>query len=78
MAKKLFGKHIEPKCAYCAMGVLTDDKKTMLCERKGFTTPDASCRKFVYDPMKRVPTVSAPPLPEFEDADFSLNLEDDD
>ncbi len=77
MAKKLFGSDIEPKCEYCAKCVLTADKKTALCERKGFTAPDGSCRKFEYDPLKRTPRAKQPPLPEFKDEDFSLLLEDE-
>ena len=77
MSKKLFGSGIEPKCEYCTECVLTADKKTALCKRKGFTTPDGSCRKFEYDPLKRTPRAKQPPLPEFTDEDFSLLLEDE-
>ena len=77
MSKKLFGKDIEPKCAYCVRCVLTEDKKTALCEKRGFTSLDDACKKFVYDPTKRVPRPSAPPIPEFEAVDFSLDLEED-
>ena len=77
MSKKLFGKQIEPKCVYCALSVLTEDKKSVLCEKKGFTTPDGFCKKFIYDPTKRAPVPSAPPLPDFEESDFCLTLEDE-
>ena len=77
MSKKLFGKNIEPKCAYCARCILTEDKKIVLCEKKGFTTPDDSCKKFIYDPLKRVPKTPSPTLPDYDDVDFSLNLEDE-
>ncbi len=77
MAKKVFGSEIEPKCAYCAKCIKTKDNKTALCEKKGLTTPDGSCRKFVYDPMKRVPSASHPPLPEYSKAAFSLDPEVD-
>ena len=75
MAKKVFGNDIIPKCAYCERCVLTDDQKTALCEKRGFTTLDGSCKKFVYDPLKRVPD-PALQLPDFQEEDFLLESEE--
>ena len=55
MASKLFGKNIEPACAYCAHGFWASDHKMILCEKKGVVAPFYHCRKFVYAPLKRVP-----------------------
>ena len=77
MSKKLFGTDIQPKCEYCVRCILTNDKKTALCEKKGFTTPDSACSKFVYDPLKRSPAQPQPKLQEFQEDDFSLHLEDE-
>ncbi len=71
MKKKVIGAEIEPKCAYCEYCVLTQDKKTALCEKRGVTSVSDSCKKFVYDPMKRVPRKPAPPQ-EFSEEDFAL------
>lgn len=45
----------------------------MVCRRKGPVSADGSCRRFRYDPLKRVPEATAAELPpQPEDADFSL------
>ena len=51
----LFRKKIEPACAYCARGTRLDEDQ-ILCAKKGVKTPDQKCRKFKYDPTKRIPS----------------------
>lgn len=53
----LFRKSIEPSCLYCVHGCLVNDTE-LFCERKGvIAEPDtAACRRFSYDPLKRVPS----------------------
>jgi len=68
----LFEKNMEPRCAYCARGSQLDDD-TILCVKRGLVSPGHSCRKFQYDPFKRVPP--KPVLPDFsgwDEDDFSL------
>lgn len=68
----LFSKDIEPRCAYCKRGVYLRDDKVM-CLKKGVMPAAGSCRKFRYDPLKRVPPKPQPmPEDKFSDADFSL------
>ena len=55
MAKKLYGNNIEPACEVCALGHRSPDGKSVLCSRKGAVDPYDSCRKFEYDPLKRIP-----------------------
>lgn len=50
-----FDKKIEPKCTYCAHGKRTKDGNRILCASKGLMEEDASCNKFEYSPLKRVP-----------------------
>ena len=68
---KLFGNNIEPSCAYCEHGTPTQDTMAILCEKCGIVTADYSCRRFVYDPLSRVPKVM-PPLMKFDKSDFEL------
>ena len=65
----LFQKNIEPRCAYCKRGALLADDRVM-CMKKGIVSTANSCRKFRYDPLKRVP-------PKPVKADFSA-LKDED
>ena len=68
----LFSKDIEPRCAYCKRGVYLRDDKVM-CLKKGVMPAGESCRKFQYDPLKRVPPTPQPmPVGKFSDEDFSL------
>jgi hypothetical protein len=71
MGKKLLGKNIDAKCVYCAYSVLTEDKTRVLCEKRGVTSLNDSCRKFVYDPLKREPQRPAKPQ-EFSSEDFKI------
>ena len=71
MSKKLLGSEIEPKCEYCLHAVIAADGVTVLCEKKGITDFDDSCKKFEYDPLKRTPR-RQPKLPTFFDEDFKL------
>lgn len=50
----LFEKDIEPRCAYCKRGAQLDEDQVM-CVKKGIVSPTGACRKFKYDPLKRVP-----------------------
>ena len=52
---KLFGKKIEPACVYCAYGKCNIEGNTEFCQKKGIIPSNNSCRKFSYDPLKRIP-----------------------
>ena len=68
----LFSKNIDPRCAYCARGVYLNDD-TIMCLKKGILSPSDWCRRFRYDPLKRLPpkpqTLTLTP---FAEEDFSL------
>lgn len=51
-----FDKKIPPQCAYCAYGKRTTDGGRILCEKQGLMEENTSCGKFLYDPLKRIPT----------------------
>ena len=50
----LFRKKIERSCSYCQHGTAMNDGQ-ILCAKKGIVVPEYSCRKFVYNPCKRIP-----------------------
>lgn len=50
----LFGKNIEPRCVYCVHKSELDDN-TGLCDIRGPVNLNFHCRKFRYDPLKRIP-----------------------
>lgn len=68
----LFRKKIERCCQYCTFS--TDlDEDTVLCTKKGVSAKYGKCRKFKYDPCKRVPVkAKAVDFEKFKEFDFSL------
>ena len=69
--KLLNEKSISPACAYCGHGRLSPDRLSVLCIKKGIMLPTSSCRKYVYDPLKRQPQ-RLPRMPKFSAKDFKL------
>lgn len=68
----LFRKKIEKSCTYCRFGTMLEDGLA-LCTKRGVVSADRKCRKFRYDPVKRVP--SKPKSLDFckyDAEDFSL------
>lgn len=55
MKIKLFNKKIEPSCVYCRFGKRNGESEKVFCEKKGIVDAFYSCRKFQYDPLKRIP-----------------------
>ena len=51
---QLFRKNMEKRCAYCKYGC-TINETQVACERKGIVDAAGHCRRFVYDPLRRVP-----------------------
>ena len=68
----LFRKKIACSCLYCAMGTQMDDG-SILCMKRGVVAEREKCRKFKYDPCKRIPLKpKAPDFTKYDNIDFSL------
>ena len=68
----LFRKKIEKSCTYCRYGTILEDGLA-LCTKRGVVSTDRKCRKFAYDPIKRVPTKpKAIDFGKYDGEDFSL------
>lgn len=68
----LFRKKIERSCAYCTHAVMLEGG-AILCAKKGMKSEADSCRRFRYDPCKRVPPKKkAPDFSKYDGEDFSL------
>ncbi len=52
---KYFDKSIEPKCDYCQYGKRAKDGNKVVCDKNGLVSPDHSCGRFSYSPLKRIP-----------------------
>lgn len=71
MRQKLYGNHVQPACEICVQGHRSSDGRAVLCQRKGVVPLYHHCRKFVYDPLKRIPK-RAPQMREHQENEFSL------
>ncbi len=69
---RFFNNNIEPSCSYCTQGQASADDQNILCTKKGVVQPDFFCKKFVYDPLKRIPK-RLNKLPSFSLEDFSID-----
>ena len=68
----LFRKKIQKSCAYCANGTKLDEEQ-ILCIKRGVVVETNKCRKFKYDPCKRIPPkAKAMDFKKYDEEDFSL------
>ena len=68
----LFRKKIEKSCDYCTHGTTVAGGQ-VLCVKRGLTANVAKCRKFSYDPCKRIPCKpKAIDFTQYKEEDFSL------
>jgi len=68
----LFRKKIERSCVYCLSGTPLENGQ-ILCAKKGVRGPEETCRRFKYDPCKRIPPkAKALDFSKYENEDFSL------
>ena len=72
MGNNYYKMAIAPRCEYCQYGTSLGQGE-IACLKRGFSTSDARCARFKYDPIKRVPEVRAK-LKEttYTKADFEL------
>ena len=68
----LFREKIPRSCEYCSYSTVLNEEQ-ILCSKKGIVLPDNKCRKFLYDPVKRVPAkAKALDFSKYSTEDFSL------
>ncbi len=58
-------------CEYCEHAALLNDEYNVLCGKKGIVNRGYTCKRFAYDPLKRVPK-TLPPLPKLSEEDLLL------
>lgn len=71
MRRKLYGNNIQPSCEHCQHGRRSSDGKAILCPKKGVMPLYHHCRRFSYDPLKRIP-FRQPALSPHEKEEFRL------
>lgn len=68
----LFRKKLPRSCRYCACGTQVTDEQ-VLCNKRGIVAVSYACRKFQYDPCKRVPVkTKALDFSKYSNDEFTL------
>ena len=68
----LFRKKLSKSCEYCSWGTKIGDEQ-VLCTKRGVVAISYACRKFSYDPCKRIPSKpKALDLKKYSNKDFTL------
>jgi hypothetical protein len=72
LSTALFGKNVEPACSHCESAIqeITEGSQ-VLCSKRGVVAANYHCRRYEYDPTKRVPKPPKP-LQKFSAEDFSI------
>ncbi|MDD6800086.1 MAG: hypothetical protein PUE85_06700 [Firmicutes bacterium] len=69
--KKNKENNVPRLCCFCENASIINDESNVLCSRKGIVNREYCCRRFQYDPLKRVP--KAPPaMPKLSEIDLVL------
>ena len=68
----IFSKEIKPACGICRYAKAIYDNNNMNCRKKGIVSSSYSCRRYEYDPLKRIPKPK-PVLQKYSAEDFSLD-----
>ena len=68
----LFDKNVDSSCSYCRFGNDAGSGR-IICEKYGFVEAGGSCRRFKYDPLKRIPEAPRPSAGrDYSEEDFSI------
>ena len=68
----LFRKKMPRSCCYCNYGTKLENNQ-VLCIKCGVVSDSYACRKFVYDPCKRLPFKEKPlDFQKYSEEDFKL------
>lgn len=72
MAKKqksYFNDNLAKRCEYCIHGTLSSVGTSVLCKNNGMVDLDnPPCRKYVYDPIRRIPEAQKMKVKKYADA----------
>ena len=69
----LFRKKMPRSCSTCQHSATFSDNQ-YICIKRGVVNDTFSCRKYRYDPCKRIPpAVKAPDFSKYKDEDFILD-----
>lgn len=65
------GRECPRACRFCEKAAVLDGGNQILCNYRGIVPADHKCRRFSYDPLKRIPRAPLRP-PKLSEEDFLL------
>ena len=69
----LFRKRMPRSCTTCLFSTSLNEHQ-LLCTKQGVVADSYSCRKYRYDPCKRIPPcMKAPDFSKYREEDFKLD-----
>ncbi len=71
MKQKFFDKDVPHFCSYCANGRNSEYTDEIFCLKHGVMKPNDTCRRYKYDPLKRIPQKQSPSK-NYKPEDFEL------
>ena len=69
--KKSEKSEVSKLCIYCENATVIADEENILCSLHGIVNKEFCCKKFAYDPLKRVPR-PMPPMPKLSEDDLLI------
>lgn len=55
MSKVGFDKNLQKSCVYCVHSTKLEFSNETICKKRGVMPAREYCRKYKYDPLKRIP-----------------------
>ena len=55
----MFKKKHDVNCAYCKFGYILTNESDCICDKYGLIERKDKCSKFIYEPLKRIPSPPA-------------------
>ena len=68
----MFNKKHDVDCAYCKFGYVLTNGEDCICDKYGIIERKNKCPKFVYEPLKRIPSPPAT-IEKYSENDFKIS-----
>lgn len=68
----IYDPSIRKMCSYCQHGTKIPAGEDVICPYKGLVSYDYVCRKYLYDPTRRIRKRTKKMQASFDETDFSL------
>ena len=67
----MFKNNHETDCVYCKYGYILSNGYDCVCDKYGVIQRKTKCHKFLYEPLKRIPSPPSGPV-KYSEKDFLI------